>query len=305
MIQTALLVMLTATPSGTTEALRGALQERIAQVQGATVAVVYQDLGNAKDTVLLEPDRSFHAASTMKVPVMVEFFRQVDAGKLSLEQPITLVNQFSSIVDGSPYALQAQDDEDAALYERLGQPVPARELLERMITRSSNLATNSVISLVDPKRVTRTLRALGARNMTVLRGVEDGKAYQKGLNNTATAKDLATLLTAIERGKAASARSTQAMRAILLAQELNDEIPAGLPPGTPVAHKTGQITGVLHDAAIVYPPGRAPYVLVVLTSGIPDEKVATALIVDISRGVYAHATRGAPPAPPATSAPKP
>ena len=97
-------------------------------------------------------------------------------------------------------------------------------------------------------------------------------------------------------GKAASARSTQAMRAILLAQELNDEIPAGLPPGTPVAHKTGQITGVLHDAAIVYPPGRAPYVLVVLTSGIPDEKVATALTVDISRSVYAHAARGAPPA---------
>jgi beta-lactamase class A len=100
------------------------------------------------------------------------------------------------------------------------------------------------------------------------------------------------------------------MRAILLAQELNDEIPAGLPPGTPVAHKTGQITGVLHDAAIVYPPGQAPYILVVLTSGIPDEKVARALIVDLSRRVYAHATRNAPAAaptakPPTAPAPKP
>ena len=106
----------------------------------------------------------------------------------------------------------------------------------------------------------------------------------------------ATLLSVIEQGKAASASSTQAMRAILLAQELNAEIPAGLPPGTPVAHKTGQITGVLHDAAIVYPPGRAPYVLVVLTSGIPDEKLARSLIVDLSRSVYAHATRNTPPA---------
>src|SRR6188474_96099 len=131
-----------------------------------------------------------------------------------------------------------------------------------MITRSSNLATNSVIALVDAKRATQTLRTLGAQQMTVLRGVEDGKAYQKGLNNTATARDLATLLAAIERGQAASPASTKAMRSILLAQELNQEIPAGLPPGTPVAHKTGQISSVLHDAAIIYPPGRAPYVLV-------------------------------------------
>ena len=136
----------------------------------------------------------------------------------------------------------------------------------------------------------KTIRAV-ERAFDVLRGVEDGKAYQKGLNNSATARDLATLMTAIEQGKAASPSSTQAMRTILLAQELNLEIPAGLPPGTPVAHKTGQISGVLHDAAIVYPSGRPPYVLVVLTSGIPDEKVARALIADLSRQVYAHATR--------------
>jgi len=296
MITPALLVMLAAAPSSP-EALRGALQQRIAQVKGASVAVAYQHLGDPKDTVFLEADRSFHAASTMKVPVMVEFFRQVDAGKLSLDQPITLVNQFSSIVDGSPYALDAKEDEDNTLYERVGKPVPARELVERMITRSSNLSTNTVISLVDAKRVTQTLRKLGARQMTVLRGVEDDKAYQKGLSNSATARDLATLLAAIEQGKAASAGSTQAMRNILLAQELNDEIPAGLPPGTRVAHKTGQITAVLHDAAIVYPSGQAPYILVVLTSGIPDAKVAQALIVDLSRTVYAHATRRAPQAP--------
>ncbi|HLL00840.1 MAG TPA: serine hydrolase [Myxococcaceae bacterium] len=296
MITPALLVMLAAAPSSS-EALRGALQQRIAQVKGASVAVAYQHLGDPKDTVLLEADRSFHAASTMKVPVMVEFFRQVDAGKLSLDQPITLVNQFSSIVDGSPYALDAKEDEDNTLYERVGKPVPARELVERMITRSSNLSTNTVISLVDAKRVTQTLRKLGARQMTVLRGVEDDKAYHKGLSNSATARDLATLLIAIEQGKAASAGSTQAMRNILLAQELNDEIPAGLPPGTRVAHKTGQITAVLHDAAIVYPSGQAPYILVVLTSGIPDAKVAQALIVDISRTVYAHASRSAPQAP--------
>ncbi|WP_309894567.1 serine hydrolase [Archangium sp.] len=290
MFSTALLVLLATTPSPS-DTLRASLQARIAQVKGASVAVAYQHLGDTKDSLYLEADRSFHAASTMKVPVMLEFFRQVDAGKLSLDQQLPLANQFASIVDGSPYALEVKDDEDASLYERLGKPVPARELVERMITRSSNLATNTVIALVDAKRVTKTLRSLGVRQMTVLRGVEDGKAYQKGLNNTATARDLAHLMTAIEKGRAASPASTQAMRSILLAQELNLEIPAGLPPGTPVAHKTGQISGVLHDAAIVYPSGRPPYILVVLSSGIPDEKVARALIADLSRQVYAHAMR--------------
>lgn len=284
-----LLVLLASSPAA--PSLPEILQQRIAQVKGASVAVAYLNLGDSRDTVFLGAEASFHAASTMKVPVMIEFFRQVDAGKLSLDQPVPLANRFASIVDGSPYTLDATEDEDAALYERLGQAVPASELLKRMVTRSSNLATNTLIARVDAKRVTRTLRALGARSMTVLRGVEDAKAYAKGLNNTATARDLATLLAALEQGKAASPRSTQAMRDILLAQELNTLIPAGLPPGTPVAHKTGQITGVLHDAAIVYPPGRAPYVLVVLTRDIPEAPVAEALIADLARQVHAHAVR--------------
>jgi beta-lactamase class A len=122
--------------------------------------------------------------------------------------------------------------------------------------------------------------------MRVLRGVEDGKAYERGLNNTTTAADLAALMTALATDRAASPASCAAMREILMRQQLNDEIPAGIPPGTPVAHKTGQITAVLHDAAIVYPPAAPPYVLVVLTRDIPDEKVARSLIVDVSRLVW-------------------
>jgi beta-lactamase class A len=161
-----------------------------------------------------------------------------------------------------------------------------------MIQRSSNLATNTLIALVGAPRVDSTAHALGAVHMHVLRGVEDSAAFARGLNNTLTARDLATLMQAIARDRAATPASCRAMREVLLGQEFNTEIPAGLPPGTRVAHKTGQITGILHDAAIVYPAGRGPYVLVVLTGGIPDEHVAERLIADISRIIYDRAFAG-------------
>jgi len=265
--------------------LREQIAARIAAVPGAVAGVAYRPLGPG-EPLDVGADAEFHAASTMKVPVMIELFRQADRGALSLDQPVLLVNRFGSIVDGSPYAVSPADDSDSAMYARVGERVPLRELIERMIVRSSNLATNAAIALADPARVTATARALGASRMKVLRGVEDQKAYDRGLNNTTTAADLAALMAAIATDRAASPAACAEMRDILSRQEFNGEIPAGLPPGTRVAHKTGQITGVLHDAAIVYPPAGEPYVLVVLTRAIPDETVARALIADISRLVW-------------------
>ncbi|HSA55802.1 MAG TPA: serine hydrolase [Gemmatimonadaceae bacterium] len=270
--------------------LRERILQRIAQVPGATVGVVFQDVRDGGALVHVNPDSVFHAASTMKVPVLIEYFRAVDAGHLRADQDLLLVNEFASIVDGSPYALDAGADSDSSLYPMLGTRVPLRLLAERMITRSSNLATNAMIEVVGAPRADATARALGARATKVLRGVEDGKAFQAGLSNVTTARDLAALLLAIETGTAASATRCREMLEILSRQQHNSEIPAGLPAGTRVAHKTGWITGVLHDAALVYPEGRGPYVLVVLTKGIADRDVARELIVDISRMVWERAT---------------
>ena len=275
----------------TGDSLRGRLEQRIGSTPGAVVGIYYKSLASG-ELVTVAPDSSFHAASTMKVPVMIEFFRQVERGGLSAQQPVLLVNQFPSIVDGSPFSVAPLDDSDSTMYLRVGDRVPVRELVERMIVRSSNLATNAVIALIGARRADSTAHALGARNIRVLRGVEDGKAFQKGMNNTTTAGDLGMLLEAIQKHTAASARSCDTMLAILSRQEFNDEIPAGLPPGTRVAHNTGSITAVLHDAAIVYPTGRSPYVLVVLTRNIPDERIARTLIADISRLVYEHVMSG-------------
>lgn len=268
-----------------TSALRARIEQRIAAVPGAVVGVSLHDLQSGA-RLQVNGDTVFHAASTMKVPVMIRLMRLVDAGSLSLAKEIAVANEFRSIVDSSTYSLDAGDDSDSLMYTRLGQTATVRYLIERMITRSSNLATNLLIDLANAPATTALAVELGATHTRVLRGVEDGKAFRAGLNNVTTPNDLTAIMEAIETGRAASASSTMLMREILLRDEFNSEIPAGLPAGTPVAHKTGSITAILHDAAIVYPKNRKPYVLTVMTRGIPDEMVARALIADISREIW-------------------
>ena len=266
------------------------VRARVQQDSTAKVAVAYWRLAG-DDSLFVHDNWNFHAASTMKVPVMIQLFRMVDAGTLSLDQKITLKNEFTSIVGGGKYALDMADDSDSSLYQRVGQQVSVRDLIFLMITKSSNLATNVLISTADPNKINATMRQLGAEHIRVLRGVEDIAAYRAGLNNTVTARGLAVLMAAIAQDRAASAASCAEMRKILGAQEFKDEIPAGLPAGTLVAHTTGWVDGVvLHDAAIVYPTGGTPYVLVVLTGEIQETPHASKLIADISRLIWTHET---------------
>ncbi|MDB4908616.1 MAG: beta-lactamase [Gemmatimonadetes bacterium] len=257
----------------------------VATVPGAVVGVSYHDLGSSRRWSL-NGDSVFHAASTMKVPVLIELFRQADRHELNLDQAILLVNQFGSIVDASPYSLDPAEDSDSLAYTRVGERVPIRWLADRMITESSNLATNALIALVGAAHADSSARMLGATRTRVLRGVEDIKAFDRGLINVTTPDDMAVLLVAIQERRAASAEACEAMLAILLRNSDNVMIPAGLPVGTRVAHKTGTITGVRHDAAIVYPAGGSPYVLTIYTRGIPRTEVAERLMASISRIVW-------------------
>ena len=259
--------------------------ERIAKESRGLVSVAYENLGTGvklsfQDTEIL------HAASTMKVPVMMALFEAVDRGQMRLDEPIRVANDFASIVDGSRYVLDRKEDGDPELYEALGQTRTLEELIRRMIVRSSNLATNLLIEKIGATNVTDLMRRLGAYDIQVLRGVEDGKAYEAGLNNRVTAKDLLLLYKVLLDGKTFSQGSRDRMLDILKAQEFNEKIPAGLPAGTPVAHKTGDITAIHHDAAIVFPPGENPYILVVLTAAIQDEAKANRAIAEVSRAVW-------------------
>ncbi|HEX5081462.1 MAG TPA: serine hydrolase [Blastocatellia bacterium] len=276
------------TPQGAQSSLdkaKSEVEKLIAASGAEQVGVAVYD-PETKQSLLINERASFHAASTMKLPVMMEVFRRSDRKKVPLNEPVEVKNQFFSIVDGSEYRLDRDDDSDQEIYGRIGQSMPVIALVDRMITWSSNLATNLLIEKVKAENVTELMRELGAKDIQVLRGVEDPKAFQAGKNNTTTAYDLMLLLRLIAEKKFLNGRACDRMIEILLSQRFNDGIPAGLPTATRVAHKTGNITKHNHDAAIVYAPGRKPYVIVVLTKGIAEQKRSNKLIADISRAVY-------------------
>jgi beta-lactamase class A len=265
------------------------IEELIKSSGAEAVGVGFYDLASGRE-LLINADENFHAASTMKVPVMMELYRQSAAKKFSLDDRILIKNDFVSIADGSHYSISVSDDSEPTFYRRIGEMETIRELMRLMIVMSSNLATNILIERVGAENVMKLMRRLGANHIQVRRGVEDTKAFERKMNNTTTARDLMILMRRIAEHHAVSAKACDEMIQVMLAQQFNEGIPAGVGKGAKVAHKTGSITKINHDAAIVFPPNRKPYVLVVLTRGFADHKRAHKLIADISSVIYSNVT---------------
>jgi beta-lactamase class A len=252
----------------------------------AHFGVAFKDLQTGTLLMLNEKD-AFHAASTMKTPVLMELFRQAAEGRFSMEDSVLIKNTFSSIVDGSAYSLDPSDDSEQELYKHMGEKRTIASLAYDMIIQSSNLATNLLIELVNPDSVMTTLKNMGVHDMTVLRGVEDGKAYEKGLNNSTTAYDLLLIYEQMAQEQLVNAAASKEMIRILLDQKFNNIIPALLPQGVKVAHKTGFITGIHHDSGIVFLPDGRKYVLVLLSRFDPaDEKEIVKAMAGVSKLIY-------------------
>src|SRR6266699_3937253 len=230
-------------------------------------------------------DRYFHAASTMKMAVLLGVFRQVDRGELSLEAPVHVRNRFTSIVNKEPFMLDLGRDADPNVYGHLGRTLTVRELAYWMITLSSNLATNLLVDVIGIDTIQRALDELEIDGVKVLRGVEDQAAFEAGLNNEVTANGLLKLLRLIADGKAYSKKSSDEMLNIMLEQQYRSGIPAGLPKAARVAHKTGNISTVHHDAGIVFVEDRKPYLLVILTQ-LGAETARGTAVADVSRDIY-------------------
>lgn len=271
------------------ERLEQAVIAELGKQQGV-FAVAFMDLGTGEQLLINERE-TFHAASTMKTPVLIEVYKQDAEGVLDLSDSVLVRNEFKSIVDSSLYSLDPGDDSQQELYDAVNQKQTLYDLVYAMIIKSSNLATNRVIELVDAKNVTRTMRDLGAADIQVLRGVEDIKAYRQGLNNTTTAYDLMVIFQKIATGEAVNPEASREMTGILLDQQFNDIIPARLPEEAKVAHKTGWISGVRHDSGIVFLPDGRKYVLVLLSKELEDEDAGIEAMARVSELIYDYVSR--------------
>lgn len=275
-----------------TALLRRQIMAVYAEQPQASFALAFEDLQTGERFFINERE-NFHAASTMKTPVLIETFKLVQRHALSLNDSLLIHTDFLSIADSSRFQLDSADDSEKELYELAGRRMALKDLLYKMITESSNLATNLVIERVGAANVMVTMRAMGANDIRVLRGVEDNKAFERGMNNTTTAYDLMVLFRQIALGTAVDAASCEAMIRILLDQHFKEVIAGKLPEGVRVASKSGWITGSCHDSGIVFLPDGRKYVVVLLSRGIADYAAAKELGATVSKLIYDHMV-GAP-----------
>lgn len=273
------------TPQQTLTDLELQILDSIHQNEGE-FALIFKSLESEEEAIYINKKAMFHAASTMKTPVMIEAYKMAHQGKISLDDSLTVTTQFRSIVDSSWYQLTAAEDSEFDLYKQVGKSLTIRELIEYMITESSNIATNMLVQHLGGEEITRTMRELGAQDMHVLRGVEDLKAFEQSLSNMTNAQSLLVIFEKLARGEVVSPEASLEMTEILKRQKYRDVIPAKLPANVQVAHKTGTLSQAHHDSGIVYLPDGRKYVLVMLSKNLMDFDRTTEMLSNLSRMIY-------------------
>jgi beta-lactamase class A len=260
-----------------------------AESKARATAVSVHDLESGS-RFSLRGDRWFHAASTIKVAVLLALFRAVDEGRVRLDDSLHVRNRFFSAADGSPFQLNRDSDAMPELYQAIGRTAKISALAEGMISASSNLATNLLLDFLGVAYARNVLWNAQVEGVELRRGVEDHAAHEKDVNNEATADGLMTLLSALRGDFLSSESKEQAIR-ILLEQRFNSMIPAGLPPHAAVAHKTGEISTACHDMGIVYLPEREPYIAVILTEFDSEKDGRRETVAAISEAIYRSVMR--------------
>jgi len=279
-------------PAAREHALRAQIENIEGESGAKAIAVALHDAETGFE-LHYKADRWFHAASTIKVPILLGAFAAIDRGELLPHSRVHVRNRFLSVVENVPFRVESGRDANSAVHNAIGKMMRVDELAYHMITTSSNLATNLLLGVIGPDAVNRTLKELDVDDgIDLKRGVEDELAFEKGINNMVTADGLLRILVLLSEGKAFSPALSRRMMDILHGQEFNQGIPARLPKGARVAHKTGEISTIAHDAGVVYLPKRKPYVLVVLTEWDPEGTGRSRTIAAISHTIYEFLTQG-------------
>jgi beta-lactamase class A len=267
-----------------TRQLREACERIMSESKAVAHAVALHDYESGL-CLSINSDRRFHAASTMKVAILLAIGRAFDEKRLEPEETLHVRNRFLSAVDGTPFRIDAESDGYPQLHRLVGRTAKVADLTEWMIVSSSNLATNLLLDYLTVDYVRGVLDAAGIKGMDLRRGVDDTKAHAQNFNNETTAQGLLDLFATL-RGEFLSKASRERAINILLQQRFNSMIPAPLPAHASVAHKTGEISTACHDAGIVYLPERGPYILVVLTEVPAETNGRRETIAKVSQVVF-------------------
>jgi beta-lactamase class A len=237
-------------------------------------------------------ERWFHAASTIKLAVLLGTYAAIHEGRLLPQSRLHVRNRFRSAFDGTAFRIVSERDADSAVHAAIGKTMRISELARHMIIRSSNLATNLLLDLLGLSYLQRVLEQHHLSGIDLRRGVEDELAFANGINNRVTADGLVQLLRLVAEERALSPELSRQMLHVLHEQEFRSGIPAGLPANARVAHKTGEISTIAHDAGIVYLPKRKPYVVAILTEWDPLATGRSPAIAAASYMVYEHLMGG-------------
>ncbi|HYE58076.1 MAG TPA: serine hydrolase [Rhodothermales bacterium] len=266
--------------------------EHLREKHGAdAVAVSFYDY-ETREAFSHEGARYFHAASTIKVAVLLALYDAVEKRRFRIEDLLHVRNRFVSVApEGGIYRVGAERDANGEVHKAIGNTMRLHALAEAMITTSSNLATNLLLDLVGVEEARAALKEWGVKGVKLVRGVEDEAAHRAGLNNEVTADGLVALFRLIEDGEAFSKEAAEDMKEILFGQQFRSGLPAGLPRDVReqarVAHKTGEISTVAHDAGLVFLPDRKPYAIAVMTEWTPEAgNGRSALVAALARAVY-------------------
>jgi beta-lactamase class A len=264
--------------------------KELAAASGVRFGIVFKELTSGA-SVRIGESHVMHAASTMKTAVLVELLRRLDAGTLKWTDELEVKNEFRSVVDGSTFAVEMDPASEGLVAAKLGEKAPIGFLAREMIVRSSNFATNLLLEHVGAADVQKLLDDLGVGTVRVRRGLFDMKAFDKGISNETDAAGMAVLMEAAVRSPRLSESSRKLAWEILAAQTFNEEIPAGIPSqaGAVVAHKTGSISTVQHDAGVVRLPDGREYLLILLADGFNGDEARKGVLAaarKMSRAVW-------------------
>jgi len=276
---------------GTASTLRERLEELEERSKARALAVAVLDLETGQE-FRYRAERWFHAASTIKLAVLLGVYGAIHEKRLVPQSRLHVRNRFRSAYDGSSFRILSERDADSEVQNAIGKTMRIGELARNMIIRSSNLSTNLLLDLLGIEFLQRVLEQYGLNGIDLRRGVEDELAFEHGINNRVTADGLVHLLRLIAEERAFSPELSRAMLDILHDQEFRSGIPAGLPANARVAHKTGEISTVAHDAGIVYLPKRKPFVVAILTEWEPETAGRSPTIAAASYMVYEHLSGG-------------